>query len=169
MRVRLVWTTHPLNWVDVTVPVCEHEGCRWYHEHGRIEEFCIRGSSWSQALCRCLWQRSLAHSAKLGSVPLYLAKRYVEAYWCCLIAGILNWPKQAICGPCGARKSFTVIPHFFERRCNYCIENSAVFMKQNEWFRGKSTKTLAMCTDHLTKIEGAQKLLTLVWRMDTLL
>jgi hypothetical protein len=52
---------------------------------------------------------------------------------------------------------------------NYCIENPAVFMKRNERLRGKSTKTLAMCTDHLPKIEGAQKLLTFVRRMGTLL
>ena len=44
-------------------------------------------------------------------------------------------------------------------------------MKRNERLRGKSTKTLAraMCTDHLPKIEGTKKLLTLVRRMGTLL
>ena len=50
---------------------------------------------------------------------------------------------------------------------NYCMENPDTFTKRDEQHRGKSTKILAMCANHLPKIEGAQKLLTLARRVGT--
>ena len=40
-------------------------------------------------------------------------------------------------------------------------------MKRDERYRGKGTKILANSADHLPKIEGPQKLLTLTQRMGT--
>ena len=50
---------------------------------------------------------------------------------------------------------------------NHCIKNPDTFMKWDEWHWGKGTKILANCTDHLPKIEGAQKLLILAQRVGT--